>query len=204
MATATFKLFGLSVPELIGRVREIITRLTANAAVYATPNPPAATLTSQVDALDDSYQQALSGDRARKLQMRLDRKTLLQSMSLLQAYIQMTSAGDPSLINLVADVKKSGSPAGIKPPPARIRSYFGYVNGEIRFLYGGVKGRIFYRVQMNPTPGNNSGWTDYAQTTKNRVLLQNLVSGQEYAIRAATVTSEGMGEWSDPVIQRAL
>jgi len=204
MATATFRLFRLTVPELVAKVRDVIAKLIANAATYATPNPPLPILTSQVDALDLSYQEALGGDRFKKEQMRLDRAAMMTSMSKLQTYVQLTSGGDPAKIILVADLKRPRTPAGIKPAPANVRAKFGFQSGEIRLLYGGVSGRIFYRVQINPTPGNNAAWADYVQTTKTRVLISGQVSGQEYGIRIATVTADGMGEWSDAVIQKAL
>lgn len=204
MATATFRLFKLTVPQLVARVREIITKLTANVATYATPDPTTVVLTAKVDALDNSNQEALGGDRFKKEQMRINRRKLMQDMSTLQTYVQLTSQGDPAKIILVADVKRPRTPAGIKPPPSNVRTQFGLVSGQVKLLYGGVQGRIFYRVQVNPTPGNIDGWTDYVQTTKTRVLIDGLVSGQEYAIRIATVTTEGMGAWSDPVIQKAL
>lgn len=204
MATATFKLFRLKVSDLVANVREVITKLIANVAVYATPNPPTATLTTQTDALDESYQAALGRDKYKKAQMRIDRIKLLQSMSILQAYVQMTSGGDATKINLVADIKKSGSPAGIKPGPGNVRTFFGYQIGEIRLLFGGVAGRIFYRVQINPTPANDATWVDYIQTTKTRVIITGLISGNAYGIRIATVTADGMGEYSDVVIQKAL
>lgn len=204
MATTTFRLFRLTVPELVAKVREVIAKLTANVATYATPNPTVPTLKAKTDALDLSYQAALGGDRFKKEQMRLDRAALMGSMSTLQTYVQLTSGGDPAKIILVADVKRSRTPVGIKPPPANVRTKFGYVSGEMRLLFGGVSGRIFYRVQINSTPGNSAGWTDFSQITKTRLLLGGLVSGQEYALRIATVTADGMGEWSDPVLQKAL
>lgn len=204
MAIATLKLFGLPVDTLISRSREIIAKMTAAVAVYATPVPTPAAMTTAVDKLDDSNQASLNGDRILKQQMRLDRAALLQKMSLWQAYIQTTSGGDAEKILLVADVKRDPSPVGIKPAPANIRVYFGYEAGEIRLLHGGVKGRIFYRVQVSPTPISPDTWTDYAQTTKTRTLIKSLASGQEYGVRAATVTVDGQGEWSDPVLQKAL
>jgi hypothetical protein len=94
MATATFKLNGLTIPALIQKVRDTVVKLVANVATYATPNPPAATITTQVDALEDSYQAAINGGKDKKELMYLDKQTLLQSMSTLLAYIQSVSGGD--------------------------------------------------------------------------------------------------------------
>ncbi|MEO5572258.1 MAG: fibronectin type III domain-containing protein [Bacteroidia bacterium] len=204
MATTTFKLFGLPVDRLITRVREIIGKMTDAVAVYVTPDPTVVVMTAAVDKLDASNQASQNGDRLIKKQRNIDRKVMLQKMSMWQAYIQSTSGGDAAKILLVADVKKGRSPVGIKPAPGKIRLYFGYDAGEIRLVHGGVKGRTFYRVQINAAPLNPATWADYAQTTKVQTLIKGLVSGAEYGIRIATVTVDGQGDWSDTVLQKAL
>src|SRR5258707_14143497 len=103
MATAIFKLFGLPIPVLIEKVRDVIANLIAIVAVYATPNPTVIILKAQTDALELSYQKAINGGKDKKAQMRLDQQTLMHSMSILQAYIQTTSGGDAAKIILVAD-----------------------------------------------------------------------------------------------------
>lgn len=203
MATATFKLSGLTVPQLVGKVRDIIVKMTTHAATYPTPTPTLVVLSGEVDALDTAYQEALANDRIKKAQMRLARKKLLSSMSILLAYVQMTSAGEADKINLVAEVKKNATPVGILNPPANVRTFYGYQPGDIRLVYKGIPGRLFYRAQINDTPGNNSGWKDYLFTTKTRIIVSGLTPGAEYGFRIATVSTGGIGEWSDPVLQKA-
>ena len=204
MSQVPFKLAGKSISVVIEIVREILGKVVANIAVYATPNPPVLTITGHVDALELSYQAALKGDRVKKAIMRLDRQRVMQDMSVLQAYVQTTSEGDADKILLVADVKKNPSPVGILQPPAKLRAVFGLHDGEIITRWGGVSKRLIYKLEINDTPGDETKWADLAATTKNRFEVKGLISGHIYSFRVATVSVEGMGSWSDPILHKAL
>jgi len=205
MATATFKLFGLPIPALIEKVRDVIAKLTANIAVYATPNPTVIVLKAQADALELSYQKAINGGKDKKAQMRLDKEKLLQSMSILLAYVQTTSGGDAAKILLVADLKDPRSPVGLLPPPSNVRSTYGVHEGEITVRWDGVPKRSIYKVQRNDTPNDDTQWRDLPNglTGKIHFSTNSMVSGGMYGFRVATVSSDGIGGWSDPTYHRA-
>lgn len=205
MATATFRLARKSIPVIIEKVREFIAKLIVNVAAYPTPNPPALTLTAQVDNLENSYQAAIRGGTDKKAMMNLDKQKLLVSMSLEQGYIQTTSGGDPDRILLVCDVKKPGEPAGILPPPQNMRSAYGKHEGEIIVRWKGVPKRTSYKLQINRTPNDDTRWEDVVDglTGKRRFVVSGLVSGANYGFRVATVSSEGIGGWSDPTYHKA-
>ncbi len=204
MAQVTFRLSKKSVSDIIERVREILGKLVANIATYATPNPTVITINGHVDDLEVSYQAALAGGTDKKAIMRLDRARVMQDMSILQAYIQTTSGGNADKILLVADVKKNPSPVGILSFPAKLRAVFGLHDGEVILRWGGVSKRLIYKVQVNPTPGDETKWEDLVSTTKNRYVAAGLTSGQMYAFRVATMSVEGLGAWSPPIAHKAL
>jgi hypothetical protein len=202
MAQATFKL-PRKISDLIERTREIIAKLIANVAVYATPNPTAMALSALVDTLALSYQAALKGGTDKKFQMNLDKKAVKANMMGLLGYIQTTSEGDPDKINLVADVKKNPSPKGLLPAPGNVRAKYGEHEGEIDFLWKGVPGRSTYSMQINDTPGDDSKWTDSGFTGKTKFTASGLISGHKYGFRVATVSSAGISGWSDPSLHKA-
>lgn len=203
MALATFKLRGKSVPVVIEKVRDIISKLTANILVYATPVPTTIVLTAAVDKLEDAYQAAINGGKDKKAQMRIYLEELLVLMSTLQGYVQSTSAGDSLKILLVADVKKERSPIGILPPPANVRGTYGNHEGEIIFRWAGVPSRTQYLMQLNPTPADDSKWEELGLTGKVRAVTDKLTSGQTYGFRVAAISSAGIGGWSDVAMQKA-
>jgi hypothetical protein len=202
MAQATFKL-PRNISDLIERVKEIIGKVTANIAIYATPNPTVIVLTGLVSDLETSYQAALKGGTDKKFQMNLDKKALKDNMTGLLGYIQTTSGGDPDKINLVAYVKKKASPKGVLPQPGNVRSDYGVHDGEIIFRWDGVKGRTMYSIQFTDTPGDDSKWTDAGFTGKTKYTVEGLVSGKQYGLRVATISAAGISGWSDPSFHKA-
>lgn len=204
MARAVLNLSRKTVLFIIEKVRTIVTAMTGN-AVYPSPSPTLPTITTQVDDLETKFQAAIDGGKNKKLAVRTAKKTLLSSLSVLIGYIQGASGGDSDrIISAGVDVKKPRTSSGILNPPLNVRTKFGFASGEILLLFGGVAKRHFYLVQINPTPENSNTWVDYINTTKVRVLITGLVTGQNYAIRIATVSADGTGAWSDAVIQKAL
>ncbi len=204
MARAVLNLSKKTVLFIVEKVRTIVTAMTGN-ATYPTPSPTLPTITTQVDDLETKYQDAIDGGKSKKVMVKTAKKTLMSSLSVLIGYIQGASGGDSDkILSAGVDVQKPRSSSGILNPPQRVRTKFGFMTGEILLLYGGVAKRLFYRIQINPTPGDANGWVDYTYTTKLRVLLTGLTSGREYAIRIATVSADGTGTWSDPVLQRVL
>ena len=202
MAQATFKLPG-NVSKLIEKVKDIIAKVTANAAVYVTPNPTTVTLDGLVKALEISYQAALKGGTDKKFQMNLDKKALKDNMAGLLGYIQTTSGGDPDKINLVADVKKKPSPKGLLPAPTNVRGVYGKHDGEIIFRWDGVTGRGMYTMQFTDTPGDDSKWTDAGFTGKRNYTASGLTSGKQYGFRIATISTAGISGWSDASLHKA-
>ncbi|MBK5285947.1 MAG: fibronectin type III domain-containing protein [Bacteroidia bacterium] len=205
MATATFKLFGLTIPELIQKVRDIRAKIIINIAVYASPNPSMVQIKLETDALETSYEAAINGGKDKKMQMQLNKQTVMQSMSILQAYVQTTSGGDASKIILVADVKNPRSPVGILPPPGNVRTAYGNLEGEIIIRWAGVPKRSIYKLQKNDTPNDDTQWKDLTNglTSAKRFVAGGMVSGNMYGFRIATVSSDGIGGWSDATYHRA-
>jgi hypothetical protein len=204
MKKAVLDLFSKTIPFIIQRVRLVITKLTGN-LTFPAPTPTLLVLTGLVDDLETKYEAGLKGDRDRKAEARTARTALLAVIPTLLGYIQSVSGGDEEkILSSGVDVKKTKSPVGVLQAPANVRSRFGINPGEFIVNFGGVKGRLIYRVQLNPTPGDNTGWADYSYTGKNRAEFSGLVTGQEYSVRIAAVSAAGSGEWSDPIVQKAL
>jgi hypothetical protein len=205
MAKVTFRLSGKSISDIIQMVRLIIVKIIANVAVYATPNPPTATLTTQVDDLEAKHEAALKGGTDKKALQQIAKTTLLNSMSTLQGYIQTTSGGDAVKILLVADVKHSGSPVGLLPAPVNVRGAYGEHEGEVIFRWNGVPKRSGYKMQVNHSPMDDTKWVDLADplTGKTFVEIDGLVSGNKYGFRVATFNSAGISGWSNAAYHKA-
>src|SRR5688572_17099259 len=119
MKIAALNLNGKTVPFIIQKVREIVVKMTAAAATFTTPLPALVIITTQVDILEVAFEAAIDGGKALKAQVRIERKQMLFLMSVLQSYVNNTCQGDETLLfSSGYDVKSSGSPVGILPPPS--------------------------------------------------------------------------------------
>jgi hypothetical protein len=205
MSKVTFRLSGKPISNVIQIVRVAIIKLIANVGTYATPNPTTAILTTQVDDLETKHEEALRGGTDKKELMYLSLQTMLNSMSSLEGYIQSASGGDAAKILLVADVKRTGSPVGLLPPPSNVRSVYGKKEGEIIFRWNGVRSRSGYKMQINRTPLDDTKWEDLGEplTGKTRQVVGGLVSGNNYGFRIATFNAAGISGWSDPSYHKA-
>jgi hypothetical protein len=204
MAIAVLKLSGKPIPYVSEKVHDVITELTGNAD-FPTPNPTLVAVTAQVDAMDAAFQDAIQGGKDKKALQKLEHKKMLDIMGSLMAYVQNTSLGDEAkILSSGFEVKSPRTPVGILPPPSNVRCGFGFVPGEVLLLWGGVDGRLAYRVQYTPTPADPATWQDYVFTGKTRLIVSGLASSREYAFRIASLSAEGLGDYSPPVIHKAL
>ena len=206
MANATFNIYRKPIPVIIEKTRNAVAKLILNVLVYATPNPPTAGITIQINALETSYNDALQGGKDKKKLMQINKQKLLVMMAILLAYIQTTSAGDPVKILLVAELKGDRKPAGLLPPPGNVRADFGAHIGEIILLWAGVPKRKVYYIQYNATPADDKGWIDLAGgiTSKIKFSVTGLISGQIYAFRIATISADGLGGFSAAINHMAF
>ncbi|MBK5286755.1 MAG: fibronectin type III domain-containing protein, partial [Bacteroidia bacterium] len=170
-----------------------------------TPNPTLLLIKAQVVIMDLAFQNAIQGGKDKKALQKIEHKKMLDMMNSLMAYVQNTSLGDETkILSTGFEVKKQRTPVGILAPPSNVRSSFGFLPGEVLLLWGGVRGRLAYRVQTNDTPGNDANWVDYTFTGKARLVVSGLISSKEYAFRIATLSAEGLGNYCPVVIQKAL
>ncbi|MEO5571621.1 MAG: fibronectin type III domain-containing protein [Bacteroidia bacterium] len=158
-----------------------------------------------MDDLETKHEEALTGGSDKKEFMYLARQTMLNSMSSLEGYVQSVSGGDPAKILLIADVKRTGSPVGLLPPPSNVRSVYGKQEGEIIFRWKGVPGRSRYKMQINRTPMDDNRWEDLTDslTGKTNKTVDGLTTGSNYGFRVATFNTAGISGWSDPSFHRA-
>lgn len=204
MSIAVLKLSGKPIPYVSQKVHDVITALTAN-VIFPAPKPTLPEVTIQVDKMDTAFQNAIQGGKDKKALQKLEHKKMLDIMSSLMAYVQNTALGDETkILSSGFEVKKQRTPVGILQPPSNVRADFGFVPGEVLLLWGGVDGRLAYRVQTNASPGNNNTWQDYVFTGKTRLIVTGLVSSSEYAFRIASLSAEGLGDYCPPVIHKAL
>jgi|SRR6185436_16321346 len=204
MSQVTLNLRGKPVPYIIEKARLIQTKMTGNAD-FPTPIPTLIILGGLIDALSLAYENALGGDKIKKSLMRIALKDLMTALNTMLGYVASVSAGDETMILSTGfDVKRPRTPAGILPPPVNVRAVFGNVPGEIILRWAGVTRRLIYKVQMNDTPADDTNWKDLTYTGKIRLGVNSLISDKVYGFRIASISAEGLGNYSDAASHKAL
>ncbi len=204
MATAALNLNGKPVNDVIEKARLIHLRMTGNLS-FPTPIPTLIVLLALIDALSLANENALNGGKIQKALMRIALKDLMAALKTMLGYVQSVSEGDETMIlSSGFDVKRPRVPVGILPPPANVRTVFGEVPGEIILRWAGVKNKLVYKVQINDTPGSEDTWKDYTYTGKVRIVVTGLITDRMYAFRVASISSDGMGNYSDVSLHKAL
>ena len=59
-------------------------------------------------------------------------------------------------------------------------------------------------MQINDTPGDETKWQDLTYTGKVRMTVSSLITDKMYAFRMASISSDGIGDYSYVAMHKAL
>ena len=200
MSIAVLNLSNKRIPIIVAKIRGIIIKLTGNSN-FPLVNPTLSALTTQVDALDTAYQNALNRGKIEKGIMRAAKKLMMSMMSLLTAYIQNASGGDAVIIQSGGyDVKGPGVAPGILPPPQNVRAEAGNHPGEIIVRNDAVAKRRSYFWQMSANPLDSTSWVNVpnGETGKLKLVIGGLTSATFQWFRVFAMSTDGASGPSDP------
>ena len=183
--------------SLIMFCRNVIAMMTGNAS-YMTPSPTLAIVTTAVDLLDSSVQEAMTGDRIKISARRDARRSLIALMRQLAAYVQGHCNDD------VTTLLSSGFQASRRPSPPVLPA----VPANPRLDNGPTSGTLVLRHKTSPNTANYSvqtalsatgPFTDYALVTSTRTVIGDLTPGSTVYARARANGSLGASDWSSVV-----
>jgi hypothetical protein len=184
---------------LVDKSRTNVTKMTGNAA-YATPKPALADIATASDRLDTAIQ-AYDFNRGRVEKEERDNafQELKDLRKELGAYVQSTSNGDQTLITSAGfETERNPHPLGQLPAPPNARAKVTAYPNQVELRYGGVKGRLVYKVSYCAgAPQTEADWVQYTTTGKTRVIFDGLESGKEYFFRVAALGAAGLSPASD-------
>lgn len=193
----------------------VIAEMTEHAAVFTTPDIPLAVLTSTNNDLKLKTQQALSGDKV-KIQERDTAEALWETNFRKEAeYVQRIAAGDkltiaqsgyhatdtevhPVSVPAQAQIQawaNKGKASGIHiemQPLADCRGFMFFVSTQPVTNFAAIKGDEVKLSESSPM-------ITAKLTTKRKVDVAELSSGQSYFITALGFNATGVGEFSNAV-----
>ncbi|MBI3509601.1 MAG: fibronectin type III domain-containing protein [Bacteroidetes bacterium] len=197
---------GLTVPEKVQQVRQVITDMTGNSN-FTTPNPSLATVTAAANDLETAFNAAqIARDAAKtKTVIQNDKEEHLDLLfSQLGGYVQTMSNGNTTIINSAGfDIAITHAHIGEMPKPQNVNATTGDNPGEVDLHWDRIAGCKIYEMEYTSDPAGLTGWLRAGTTTKSSFAVQNLNSGTKFLFRIAAVGTKGQGPWSDSVTKIA-
>jgi hypothetical protein len=180
--------------SLIMFCRNVIAMMTGNAS-YTTPSPTLAIVTTGVDLLNSSVQEAMTGDRIKISARRDARRSLVALMRQLAAYVQGHCNEDvTTLLSSGFQASRRPSPPVVPAVPANPRLEVGPTSGTVVLRHTTSANTANYTVQ---TASSATGpFTDYALVTSTRTVISDLTPGSTVYARARANGSLGASDWS--------
>lgn len=202
MSYAKLGLDSLTVPAKIQYGRRLITGITDNPTIFPTPNPTAAALTAETDAMEAAFNDAKAA--------RLTAKTLTQildarehsfdgAVSQLGSYVDNVSNGDAIVIERAGfAVRATPSPIGPLVAPTDLQVAASAHPGHAELRWATVYGAKAYNIERAEDTAEGN-WKFMGTTTKREASVNSMISGKKYWHRIAAVGAAGQSAWSEPV-----
>jgi len=204
MKKVVLKLEEKSLDQKLDYTTDLAAALTTNVATYASPDPPPATLTAKVTAITAKRGEVTAAQTV------LDTKTSelaglegeLDDLLVLEAaYIQKTSGGDETKINLLpVEMKASPGPTIAPAQVMDLKLVAGKNAGEVKSSLKPTTGAQGYEYEYTTDPTKPDTWQHLDTSSGSRTTFTGLTSGSKIWVRARAVGGKktGKGAWSDP------
>lgn len=196
----------LSIPDFIIKCTHIKSSIEDNSATFVTPNPTIATIEAGIQLLS-GRQAAVQAKSGKNATFARDEayEDLFNDMRLWANYVTGVANGVADIILLSGfGVVGGKNPVGLLDPPVKLRVQVDKKPlGSIHFSWTGVDRSSGYNVSIAPiVDGVQGEWSVPVKAKKLSHEFKNLVSGQLYAMRVSTLSSDGQGTWGQVVTYR--
>jgi len=114
---------------------------------------------------------------------------------------QMPSGGKSEILSSGFAVEKDREASKPLAAPEGVNASYGDEPGEIDLAWNPLPGRPTYEAHISDGDTNSYHYAD--SSTKSKVTLEGLVSGQLYHIKVRGMNPAGPGAFSNPITQRA-
>jgi hypothetical protein len=206
MSKIKLNLRNLSVPDKIGKGRQIIAAMTNNTS-FANPHPPLPEIATSLTTLEETYKshQAVKADIKTKASVQDDAERQVdRALTQLAAYVESIAGSDETIIASASmETKAFRSAPSVLTAPAALSASTGDHDGEIDLSWKKVDNARSYIIQFSADPPTSESWTHGEIATTSSKTVQNLTSGKKYWFRVAAVGSLGQSGWSEPATRIA-
>ena len=196
--TVVLKFSSLNTAKLIEAVNSVLLKMTSNSN-FPTPDPPLATITTQVTVLEKAAANAKNGTKAAKAQVPVERRALMLMMKTLKAYVETIANGDAVTAEQVA-LTSGMSVKKVTAPPKRKFSVKNLaISGMVKLTCPRNKGDKMFDYCYTITPDDLTSYINIGPLTKVTRTVDGLGVGKKYYFRYRYFTKEGASDWSDAI-----
>ena len=187
--------------QLIIDVQAILTMMAANAAIFSTPAPTLAAVTTALTNFRNAVAAAADGGTALTAAKNAARAALVALMRNLASYVQVTCNGSMENLLLSGFPPQSNNraPIGVLPAPGNLVVTLGARSGELDASVTPVYGAAIYNWEV--TVQGQTAVVQKQQTTAASATFDNLTPATAYSIICNCVGSAGPSDWTDPQSQ---
>ena len=188
----------LSVLEKIGFYRNVIEKMTGNAS-FPNPDVTLESCTAAVNSLEAAYLAALDGSKLAKSVMRDAEEACDELFRKLAGYVNRIADGSETII------LSSGFQITKQPNPA-LRPEFTVEHGALSSVVKlsrkavDVARSYVWQYSRDLLPESDADWSNHHYSTKSSTEISGLVVGSKYWFRSAAISTEGLVEFTDPVM----
>ena len=185
--------------KLLGKASSILEQMTNNAHF---PNIQAKLdeLKAKIQRYETSIINSNQGGKLSTIIKGECRRELEAYLQELADYVQLTSNGDAGIIYSAGfDIHKKSVRVGELDRPERVTLKMGFSKGSVWLNCDVVDRALFYVFEYCLAPCTaDSVWIQLSGS-KRKILIEGLVSGQEYCFRVAAARTHPSRVWSDPI-----
>ena len=190
----------LPIPDKIAYYRNVLAKMRANATVFPNPDKDLKDAQSLVDSLELKYLAAQDGGPSATLAMHTAEAAADDTFRILAAYVDRIASCDESVI-LESGFTPSKQPASSQK--AILAAYDGDKAGEVSLVARAISGAKAYVWQkaQNAIPSKEGDWCIFAHTTQSYTDDMEQAVGDKMYYRVAGITTDGVTDYTAPVLK---
>jgi len=180
------------VPDLIVYAKKVVTAMTGNPS-FPTPNPPLATVESDISELDVAEAAVLTRTKGASANRNVKLAIVRSDMEKLKAYVQETADTNPGTAESVIQSAGMSVKKITLHDKAELSVLPGVLPGSVHLVAKAAAHRAAYEWQYSL---DGKTWTSLPATLQAKTVAEGLTSATNYSFRVRPVTKGGEGAWS--------
>jgi hypothetical protein len=201
MAKVKLGLDRLTREEKIALTITVKTAMTGNAN-FTTPNPPLATLGTDITAAQTklaAYNSLVAQTQAALADLDATIATMCTHLTQEGAYVENASGGDPVKIETAGmSVRATAAPVGVSQVLNLVVTA-GDDEGTLDAAWDADRGANSYEIHTSVDPVTPSSWAFKMIASKSSATLNGMTSGAKMWVRVRSIGANNTtGTWSDP------